>query len=50
MNHHPLTKVTWRSRGDILTEDGALELITEEEVEAGEQLYNNYGPKVREYD
>ncbi|RUP44732.1 hypothetical protein BC936DRAFT_149074 [Jimgerdemannia flammicorona] len=45
MNHRPRTKVTWRSQGGAASKDGVLELIAGEEVGAGEQLYNNYGPK-----
>ncbi|RUP44731.1 hypothetical protein BC936DRAFT_149074 [Jimgerdemannia flammicorona] len=48
MNHRPRTKVTWRSQGGAASKDGVLELIAGEEVGAGEQLYNNYGPKSNE--
>ncbi|KAL1932934.1 hypothetical protein VTP01DRAFT_8612 [Rhizomucor pusillus] len=46
LNHRPNTKITWERRGDPI--NGTLAFITGQEYKAGEQLYNNYGPKSNE--
>lgn len=45
LNHKPKTKITWCREGDI--KDGSLSLVSGEKIQAGDQVYNNYGPKVR---
>ncbi|KAJ1661960.1 hypothetical protein EV178_006277 [Coemansia sp. RSA 1646] len=41
-NHMPLRKVTWAST------DSGVEFVTREELRAGAQVFNNYGPKSNE--
>ena len=44
LNHKPHTHITWMRNGD--PETGALSFVTGNEIQAGEQIFNNYGPKV----
>ncbi|CAO3643652.1 unnamed protein product [Cunninghamella blakesleeana] len=46
LNHKPNIKITWYREGD--PENGTLSFITGQSFNAGEQLYNNYGPKSNE--
>ncbi|KAI8147791.1 hypothetical protein BJV82DRAFT_306933 [Fennellomyces sp. T-0311] len=46
LNHKPNTKITWMRDGDV--ETGSLSFVIGQEVPAGEQLFNNYGPKSNE--
>lgn len=46
LNHKPKTKITWCREGDI--KDGSLSLVSGEKIQAGDQVYNNYGPKSNE--
>jgi len=41
LNHEPRKKILWKYVNDTL------EIITEEDIGAGAQIFNNYGPKVR---
>ena len=44
LNHKPNTKITWMRSGD--EENGTLSFITGQPADQGQQLFNNYGPKV----
>jgi hypothetical protein len=44
LNHKPHTKITWSRSGD--PENGSLSFIAGQVFEAGDQIFNNYGPKV----
>ncbi|KAI8378001.1 uncharacterized protein BYT42DRAFT_496807 [Radiomyces spectabilis] len=46
LNHKPNTKITWVRSGD--EETGTLTFVSGQQVAAGEQMYNNYGPKSNE--
>ncbi|CAG8465955.1 17519_t:CDS:2 [Acaulospora colombiana] len=43
LNHRPRQRITWKVQGR-----SALHLITEDGIEAGEQVFNNYGTKSNE--
>ncbi|CCX10593.1 hypothetical protein FPQ18DRAFT_6260 [Pyronema domesticum] len=42
LNHKPHTAITWQPTADRLS------LISGQQVEAGEEIFNNYGPKANE--
>lgn len=44
LNHKPGAKITWSRNGDI--ETGSLSFIAGQEYSLGDEIYNNYGPKV----
>lgn len=44
LNHKPNTKITWMRSGD--EETGTLSFVTGQPADQGQQLFNNYGPKV----
>ncbi|KAI9263180.1 hypothetical protein BDA99DRAFT_59848 [Phascolomyces articulosus] len=44
LNHKPNTHITWMRNGD--PETGSLSFVIGNEIEAGEQIWNNYGAKV----
>ncbi|ORZ24754.1 hypothetical protein BCR42DRAFT_317037 [Absidia repens] len=44
LNHKPNTKITWSRSGDA--ENGSLSFVAGQPFAAGEQVFNNYGPKV----
>ncbi|KAI7851659.1 hypothetical protein BDC45DRAFT_445296, partial [Circinella umbellata] len=44
LNHKPHTHITWMRNGD--PETGSLSFVIGDEIEEGEQIFNNYGPKV----
>ncbi|KAG0168983.1 hypothetical protein DFQ28_005287 [Apophysomyces sp. BC1034] len=46
LNHKPNTKITWMRSGD--DETGSLSFVSGQTFHAGEQMYNNYGPKSNE--
>ncbi|KAF7722202.1 hypothetical protein EC973_003556 [Apophysomyces ossiformis] len=46
LNHKPNTKITWMRSGNY--ETGSLSFVAGQTFHAGEQMYNNYGPKSNE--
>ncbi|RCH80486.1 hypothetical protein CU098_001171, partial [Rhizopus stolonifer] len=46
LNHKPNTKITWSRQGD--SETGSLTFISGEVYHAGDEIFNNYGPKSNE--
>lgn len=46
LNHRPHTKITWSRSGDVAT--GSLTFVAGQPFAAGEQVFNNYGPKVNQ--
>ncbi|KAI8340519.1 hypothetical protein BC941DRAFT_222159 [Chlamydoabsidia padenii] len=46
LNHRPNTKITWSRSGDA--ETGSLTFVAGQSFPAGEQVFNNYGPKSNE--
>ncbi|KAI8363823.1 hypothetical protein EDC96DRAFT_511847 [Choanephora cucurbitarum] len=46
LNHKPNTKITWSREGDM--DNGSLTFIAGEAHNAGNQIFNNYGPKSNE--
>lgn len=45
LNHKPNTKITWTRNGDV--ETGSLSFVSGQVYGAGEEIFNNYGPKVK---
>ncbi|GAA5811478.1 hypothetical protein MFLAVUS_004915 [Mucor flavus] len=48
LNHKPNTKITWTRNGDV--ETGSLSFVSGQVYGAGEEIFNNYGPKYNEHD
>ncbi|CEP16037.1 hypothetical protein [Parasitella parasitica] len=48
LNHKPNTKITWSRNGD--PETGSLSFVAGQAINAGEEIFNNYGPKYNEFD
>ncbi|KAI8387517.1 hypothetical protein BD560DRAFT_118645 [Blakeslea trispora] len=46
LNHKPNTKITWSREGNV--DNGSLTFIAGEAYSAGDQVFNNYGPKSNE--
>lgn len=44
LNHKPNTKITWSRNGD--PETGSLSFVAGQAYNAGDEIFNNYGPKV----
>jgi hypothetical protein len=44
LNHKPNTKITWSRTGDADT--GSLSFIAGQVFNTGDEIFNNYGPKV----
>lgn len=44
LNHKPNTKITWSRSGD--SETGSLTFVAGQEYQVGDEIFNNYGPKV----
>lgn len=44
LNHKPNTKITWSRSGD--SDTGSISFISGQEYQAGNEIFNNYGPKV----
>jgi hypothetical protein len=44
LNHKPGTKITWSRDGDI--ETGSLSFVAGQVFNIGDEIFNNYGPKV----
>ncbi|EIE82103.1 hypothetical protein RO3G_06808 [Rhizopus delemar RA 99-880] len=43
LNHKPNTKITWSRSGD--SDTGSISFISGQEYQAGNEIFNNYGPK-----
>ncbi|KAL0080008.1 hypothetical protein F4703DRAFT_1178738 [Phycomyces blakesleeanus] len=46
LNHKPNTKITWVRSGD--DQSGSLSFVSGQVFNAGEEMFNNYGPKSNE--
>ncbi|KAG1224576.1 hypothetical protein G6F35_003933 [Rhizopus arrhizus] len=46
LNHKPNTKITWSRSGD--SDTGSISFISGQEYQAGNEIFNNYGPKSNE--
>lgn len=46
LNHKPNTKITWSRSGD--SDTGSMSFVSGQEYQRGAEIYNNYGPKVKE--
>lgn len=44
LNHKPNTKITWSRSGD--PETGSLSFVAGQAYNTGDEIFNNYGPKV----
>lgn len=44
LNHKPNTKITWSRNGDV--ETGSLSFVSGQVFQTGDEIFNNYGPKV----
>ncbi|KAI8074506.1 hypothetical protein BC940DRAFT_231060 [Gongronella butleri] len=44
-NHKPATKITWSRQGTI-ADGGRIAFVAGDPIQQGEQVFNNYGPKV----
>lgn len=44
LNHKPNTKITWSRNGDVDT--GSLSFVAGQVFNPGDEIFNNYGPKV----